>query len=1028
MPRRKLIEAALPLDALGRAMTRERAVRHGHPRALHPRGGRVPLAAARAALFAQMVDDPSEYVGELLADADVLRAARRALGRLGGSPVACEPGAPASGDGPPGEAATPVRASEDGPVPAPTAGPALRRMVVALERERLLGLLEALVQWESTADEALLEQARAEIRRSWLRACAEDADPRARVHDECGPRTRSRLDPDTLPGLHDPFAGGGAVALEAQRLGLDACAGDVDPVAVLVAKATVEIPPRFAGRPPVHPGAGDGHALATVTWTGARGLAEDVRRYGAWMRAEAERRIGHLYPQVEVTPEMVRARPDLAPCEGRRLSVVAWLWARTVRSPHPAFTGVHVPLVSSFMLSTSTSREAYVEPVVEAGGYQLAVRAGRPGDAGAARAGTRRAPRGFRCLLSDWPIPYAYIDDEASAGRMRERLMAVVVAGDRTRLYLAPTPEAEAAARRATPAWRPDTPSRGLWTGDAQGRRYGLDTIGDYFTARQLVALTTFSDLVTEAVTRVRHDACGAGLPGDDRPLRDGGGGAAAYAEAVGVYLALALSRVAERGSTLCTWSPDRDGIRGTFAREGAAMTWGYAERNPLPRATGSLAGALRRVAGAIAGAAVTTACAQAHGRVVQRGAASFGAGVQADAVGRTLRTHRVVSTAPPCRAGDAERSDLSHVWLRRALGAVFPDLFAPPAGARTGAPAAAPGRHGDASEATAHFLDDMRRGLRRLAQQSHPAFPVTLHLALVPHARKGQADVERAGWEALLDAVIRSGFAITATWPVGAERGGRSPSTSRSTSASGVIVVCRPRLPGAPSATRTEVVTALRGAMPQALRLLQSSCMPPADLARAAVGPGLAVCTRYARVLGTGDRPLALREVLALIDQALHEALAVQEDALDSASRWALAWFERHGFEAGEHGEAETLAGATGTSMAAVMEAGLVHARGGQVRLLRSEALPSWWDPAIDEQPSVWTALHHLLRLLALGGPVAAAVAVAKLARADLARDLCYRLHGVCEHTHRGPEARAYAALVQAWPEIGRLARRVGK
>ena len=559
--------------------------------------------------------------------------------------------------------------------------------------------------------------------------------------------------------------------------------------------------------------------------------------------------------------------------------------------------------------------------------------------------------------------------------------------------------------------------------------------MGDYFTARQRVALTTFSGLVTEAVTRVRHDATGAGLPGDDRPLRDGGGGAAAYAEAVGVYLALALSRVAERGATLCTWSPGREGIRGTFARAGTAMTWSYAERNPLPRATGSLAWALRWVAGAIDGPAVTTACTQARGRVVRRGAganserdASLGAGVRADAPGRTLRTHRVVSTAPPCRAGDAEGSDLFHVWLRRALGTVFPDLFAPPAVEKTGAPAATPARHGDAGEAKTHFLDDMRRGLRPLAELSHPAFPVTLHLDLAPSARGGDADAGRAGWEALLDTVIRSGLAITATWPVGAERGGRRPSTGRSTSASGVIVVCRPRPPGAPTATRSEVVTALAAEMPRALLLLQSSCIPAADLAQAAVGPGLAVCTRNTRVLGARGRPLTLREVLALIDQALNEALAAQEDALDAASRWALAWFERHGFEAGGHCEAETLAGAKGTRVAEVMEAGLVRVRAGWVRLLPPEALPSWWGPAIDARPSVWTALHHLLRLLALGGPVAAAVAVAKLARADRARDLCYRLHAVCERTHRRPEARAYAGLVQAWPEVRRLARRVGR
>ena len=1037
MQRRKLIEAALPLDAINRAATLEKSIRQGHPSALHLWWTRRPLAAARAVLFAQMVDDPSEYVDELLAHPQTKLAAIRELMRLSNL-VASGYGSSISGHGNPAVSPNQVREPDD-LVPARTAGEALRHMAVVLERERLFKLLEELVRWENTANEAMLKRARAEIWRSWRRACRENADHRSSVPSKRNPCSRELFNPDKLPEFHDPFAGGGALPLEAQRLGLDAYASDLNPVAVLISKATIEIPPRFAGRLPVNPAAGEARAVDKATWSGARGLAEDTRYYGGWMRDRAERRIGHLYPQVDITPEMVRERPDLKPYESRKVTVVAWLWARTVRSPHPAFTDVHVPLVSSFMLSTRKGNEAYVQPVIEESSYRFIVMAGRPRDAGTARAGTRLSPRAFRCLLSDMPIPYEYIDDEANAGRMKERLMAVVVAGDRRRIYLSPTPEAEAVARSAEPAWKPGTPSSGLWTGNAQGRRYGFETFGDYFTPRQLVALITLSDLVTEVVTRVRRDAAGAGLPDDGRPLREGGEGAAAYAEAVGVYLAFALSRLADRGSAICTWSAERESIRSTFARQGIPMTWDYAELNPLPSETGSLSGAVRWIADSIDGAAVNAARAHTRqgrgrptagssGRAAPECAASFGAGVQADAVRQTLSTNRIVSTDPPYfhdNVGYADLSDFFYIWLRRSLDAIFPDLLAPPAAPKTEELVATPGRHGDRREAEAFFLDGMRRAMRRLAEQSHPGFPITIFFALAPPGRQDEADAHSANREALVDSVIRSGFAINGTWPVRVESGRRTSSTSRNMPASGIILACRPRPSGAPATTCRELVSALGAELPQALRRLQASNIAPVDLAEAAIGPGLAVCTRYSQVLGADGRPLPTREVLALISQALNETLAAQEDDLDSVSRWGLAWFERYGFEAGDQGEAKTLAKAKNTSVAGMMEAGILRSRAGEVRLLRPEELPSWWDPAIDEQPSIWKALHHLVRLLALGGAVAAAVLAATLARADLARVLCYRLYAVCERKQRVPEALTYDGLVRSWPEIGRLARR---
>ena len=997
--RRKLIEVVLPLDAINRAAAREKSIRHGHPSALHLWWARRPMAVARAVLFAQLVDDPSEYVDTMLPEPETTRATRRPAN----SPVSRNGKPPSGGEdagvasGPPGDPTATA--------PGQVARRDSREMAVEQERERLFELLEELVLWENARNEEVLERARTEIRRSWGRACAENADH---------PCAGQLFDPHKLPEFHDPFAGGGTLPLEAQRLGLDANAGDLNPVAVLVSKAMVEIPPRFAGRPAVHPAIRDEQSVATRTWRGAQGLAEDARYYGRWMRDEAERRIGQLYPGVEITPEMIRERPDLEPHQGRKLEVVAWIWARTVKSPNPTFADAYVPLASTFMLSNKRGKEAYVEPEAEGHGYRFTVKAGKPPDAGAAKAGTKLSREGFRCLVSGDPIGYGYIEDEADAGRMKERLMAVVATWEGKRIYLSPTSEAEAVARSARPSWKPDIPSCRTGSDHLEGRRYGLRTFGDYFTARQLVALNTFSDLVTEAIERVRRDAVRAGLSGDDRPLRDGGKGAAAYAEAVGVYLGFALSRLADRGSALCTWVAARVSIRHTFARQAFPMTWDYAEFNPLPSDTGGFAGAVRWIADSIDGATA------GHGL-------SSGSGEMADAARQTASTNRIVSTDPPWygNVGYADLSDFFYVWLRRALKPVFPTLFDAPATPKAEELVALPYRHGGKEEAEAFFLDGMTQAMRRLSEQSHPGFPVTLYYAFKPPGRKGEAEAgSSAGWEAIVDSVIRSGLAIVGTWPIRTEAGSRTFRMGGSAPASGIVLVCRRRPPVAPPATHGEFLAALGAVLPHALRVLQSSHLPPADLAQAAIGSGLSVYTRYAQVVDTGGQPLPVGEALTFINRALGEALVAQDGILDAESRWAIAWFEQHGFEVGDHGAAETLSQAAGTSVTGMVEAGILRLRADEVRLLRPEELPSWWDPAgTDERPLAWKALHHLIRRLALGGEIAAAVLAAKLAHPERARDLCYRLFALCERGQHYPESLAYNDLVRSWPEIRRLA-----
>ena len=767
---KKLIEVALPLDAINAASTREKSIRHGHPSTLHLWWARRPLAAARAVIFSQMVDDPS-------ADPDRFPA---------------------------------KEAQEQ-------------------ERERLFGILKRLVKWENTINEEVLSEARDEIVRSWRRACEDNANH---------PRARDLFDPTRLPAFHDPFAGGGALPLEAQRLGLEAHASDLNPVAVLINKAMIEIPSKFAGRAPVNPDSSSGKELVERQWTGARGMAEDVRYYGQWMRDEARRRIGHLYPKVEVTSAMVRERPDLKQYEGRKLPVIAWLWARTVRSPNPAFADVEVPLASTWMLSTKKGKEAYIEPVIDGRGYQFQVRVGSPRDMAAAKAGTSAGKRrAFRCLISGAPISYHYIRREGQAARIGVRLMGVVAEGDRTRLYLDPTDGDAKMALGIRPQWRPEVRLEGKTRVNVSN--YGIDTFGDLFTSRQLVALTTFSDLVTEAMERVRRDGVAADLPDDNRPLHDGGAGARAYAEAVGVYLAFAVDKGANYWSTLCAWHQTRPGIVSTFGRQALPMVWDYAEANPFSTSSGNALVGVHQAA-----------------KMIERlGIGVPGNGFQADAATQSVGRDKVISTDPPYydNIGYADLSDFFYLWLRRSQRLAFPDLFATLAVPKAEEMVATPYRHETREKAEEFFLKGMTEAMGRLACQTHPAFPVTIYYAFKQAEKKASTGASAStGWETFLAAVIQAGFGVTGTWPMRTEYTGNLKKKVAAL-ASSIVLVCRRRPANAPLATRREFLTSLRRELPPALKLLQSGNIAPVDLAQAAIGPGMAVYTRYGWFLLVG-------------------------------------------------------------------------------------------------------------------------------------------------------------------------------
>jgi len=747
-PPKKLIEVALPLDAINAAASREKSIRHGHPSTLHLWWARRPLAAARAVLFAQLVNDPGGERGWGAYKGQTKEEAQR-------------------------------------------------------ERDRLHDIIRDLVKWENTNNEAVLERARAEIRRSWRETCKITGD-----------------DPDKLPPFYDPFAGGGAIPLEAQRLGLEAHASDLNPVAVLINKAMIEIPGRFAGKPPIGPlpaGERQTKVQGTDDWSGARGLAEDVRRYGAWMREEAFRRIGHLYPQVDLPKAH----------GGGKATVIAWLWTRTVPCPNPA-CGCQMPLVRSFDLSTKKGKRVWVVPEIDRSVSPPRVRFSVKSGDGEGRPGTVNRGGG-RCICCDAPVPFKYIRAEAKAKRMSEQLMAVVAEGHRQRIYVRPTPEIEEVARQVAPTWQP-TGEISHWPGRTNVVEYGLTTFGDLFTPRQLVALTTFSDLVGEARARVIADAKRAGWPDDGVGLAGGGCCATAYGDAVGVYLAFAVDKCTDYWNSIATWAQSGGFIRNCFSRQAIPMTWDFVEGNPFSFSTANWSAAFEWVSRSIR-------------ELPSYGRASV---IQLDSSAQTEAKVRLISTDPPYydNIGYADLSDFFYVWLRRSLRRIYPDLFATMLVPKAEELVATPYRHGGKEAAESFFLEGMKKAISNMAKASHPAFPATIYYAFKQAETKGGGTAS-TGWETFLAAVLEAGFAITGTWPMRTERGARSVGIGTNSLASSIILVCRPRPADAPTVSRKQFLRELEEQLPDALEAMiggaeGASPIAPVDLAQAAIGPGM--------------------------------------------------------------------------------------------------------------------------------------------------------------------------------------------
>ena len=940
---KKLIEVALPLDAINAAAAREKSIRHGHPSTLHLWWARRPLAAARAVIFSQLVHDPE----------DLWRCQNPGK----------EPNQQVKGHW-------------------------------TKARARLFGIIEELVVWENTTNEAVLETAREEIRKAWRETCE---------LNKHHPRAKELFNPDKMPGLHDPFAGGGAIPLEAQRLGLEAYASDLNPVAVLINKAMIEIPPRFTGRAPVNPSAKREKKLTTVEWAGVDGLADDLRYYGEWMRQQAEDRVGHLYPAITITKAMAVSRPDLGQYIGQSLKVIAWLWARTVRSSNPAFSHIHVPLVKSFKLTTKKNKSAWIQPVIHEDGYEFIVR-------------TTATPAGFLdgtvsrkggiCIMSGAPIDFKHIRSQAKQGQLGQKLMAIVAEGRGGRVFLSPDPEHEQVANDVQ-SERFSELEITHWPGCTNVVVYGLDRFLDLFSQRQLKTLTVFADLVKEAASKAKSDAITAGYHNDEIRFDNGGDQATAYSDAIATYLSLSVSKTTNRSCSVAPWMPSVECPGHLFSRHAIPMNWDFAEANIVNGPSGSFGSMLENT---VIGLEQCGAIKGMYGTAFQQDAQTV------DYAGRCI-----VSTDPPYydNIPYSELADFFYIWLRRSLQGVFPTLFTTISVPKEDELVANTQRLGSKHAAEEFFLSGMTKAIQQMAHTAHEAYPVTVYYAFKQSETENDA-TSSTGWVSFLEAVIKAGFEVCGTWPMRTEREARTRGIDSNALASSVILVCRKHSGETRAVSRREFLREINRILPVSMDLMtrgvgeENSPVAPVDLSQSIIGPGMAVFSQYEAVLEADGTPMTVKAALQLINRFL------AEDDFDPDTQFCLHWFDQYGWESGKFGEADTLARAKGTSVDGVKNAGVLHAAAGNVRLLKWAEYPTDWDPQSDQRLPIWEVLHQLIRIFSSEGESgAAAVYAAVQGKAEAARQLAYRLYTLCERKNWADDARAYNEVVTSWSAI---------
>lgn len=928
---RKLIEVALPLEAINSQSAREKSIRHGHPSTLHLWWARRPLATCRAVLFASLVDDPSSYITD--------------------------------------------------------------EEQASVERRRLFSILRDLVKWENSDDKTILNDARLEIARSAARTKGE------KLPNHLTPKEIRDYLRDNVPPVLDPFCGGGSIPLEAQRLGLRVSASDLNPVAVLITRALTVIPSKFAGKSPVNPSAQT--KIGRDNWEGPQGLAEDIRYYGKWMKDEAEKKIGHLYPKVTL--------PD-----GKDATVVAWLWARTIECPNPTCRA-RMPLVKSFLVAKKHGKSTWVNYSIDRRKkivcFTVGSGTGSPPVAPKVARGAK-----FKCLACEQPVDEAHIKREGTTGNMGSQLMAVVADTKSGRVYCPPIEKQARTAEEALPKWAPEEElaydPRAIWC-----TLYGLKRFRDLFSPRQTLALTTFSGLVSSARKKCFDDAVSAGMPNDGRGLDKDGSGAQAYADAVAIYLGFAVDRLANRASTICIWNSQREEVEQTFGRQALPMNWDYAEANVFSDSTGSWSSSLEWIP-----------------KVIERLPVGAPSSVeQLDAtVGVGSSKHSMVCTDPPYydNIGYADLSDFFYVWLRHSLASVYPDLFSTLLSPKKQELIATPYRHDGSWDVAAKFFEEgLAKAFLNLRERQDPSYPMSVFYAYKQTedeevADSGDVVSSSTGWETMLEGLLKAGLSITATWPVRTERD-QGLKSGTNVLASSIVLVCHPQRPRAPIATQREFVETLRKELPAALLRLQEGSIAPVDLAQAAIGPGMAVFSRFTKVLRADGTSMSVRSALQVINQELEAFLKHEEGEMDPETQFCLSWFEQYGNAPGPFGEADVLARAKDTSVETIERLGVVNSRGGKVWLKPRSEFPAGWNPAEETHLTLWGCTQYLVKRYLEDGEGGAADIAATLGggRSEDAKTLAYRLFDLCERKGWSEEGRSYNEFVTSWSEIQKRA-----
>ena len=898
--KKKLIEVALPLDKINEACVREKSIRHGHPSTLHLWWARRPLAAARAVIWASLVDDPSSHPEQF-----------------------------------------PTETAQE------------------KERNRLFKILEKLVVWENSCDEQVLHAAKEEIMKST------GGNP---------------------PALLDPFCGGGAIPLEAQRLGLKAYASDLNPIPVMINKAMIEIPPLFQDQKPVHPGSSQ-----LNVYQGNAGLAEDVEYYANWMRDEAYKRIGYLYPKATIRNGGGE----------EKATVIAWIWARTVKCPNPACQS-EIPLVHSFNLSKKKGHECHIHLDIDHSTHPASITYTiESGLVEGTKEGTV-SRQGAVCPVCGEPIDFPYLREEGKQHHLGATLMAIVADGPNGRIYLPATEEHVQASECERPEEAPDGPLP-VNPRNFNTPIYGLDHYANLFTSRQLVALTTFSALVQEAQQKAEQDALAAGRGDDGISLEKLGKGAKAYGQAIGVYLAFLVDKQTDLGNALNRWEPVAQCPRQLFGRQAIPMVWDFAEGNIFGDSSGSWNVLIKNYADSMLNGGM-----QFPRDVV-------GQVVQWDATQDISLRNIMVSTDPPYydNIAYADLSDFFYVWMRQSLRTTYPDLFATMLTPKTPELIASPYRFdGSKVKAKQHFEDGMLQTCRNIFQYARPDIPVTIYYAFKQSDAQETDGTASSGWETMLSAIIKAGFVITGTWPMRTENGSRMVSQGANALASSIVIVCRKPDGARPDILRKDFVDILHGELKDALTKLQSSNIAPVDLAQSIIGPGIAVYSRYRKVLAADGSAISVRDALKMINAVYAEIIKVT--SFGPEADFCLILYEQNGFNDMRFGEADVLARSKNTAVDKMAKEGLVDSAKGIVRLKTREEL-SAFSP---HSENLWLITQQVVQACEKNGYAGTAAIFSQLngAQTDQVKKMCYRLYKIADSKGWSKDGQAYNAVIAGW------------